>query len=401
MKKNFLALLFFTSVFTTAFCQNFCANMRDKERSFNELSKKYFDLLTPTAKEQSAYEAACITYKSIFAEAASQNILDHNIPQMLGLKVSMLYMKSLEDQGKYKKVLEEATDAYEHFFRLIYFYEKNTATCGVSSGSSMVLTKENFQTIASPYLCITINAAFETNDPDLACGFFMGGIYNEGFKRTADVNKIAGRVMQYRLKRNLVDDTTFMAAYNYLNSMYTEKSLFQLMNGFGTFPEEDAIKVITDPMFVSHKFPEVRRLQFAYYPDSYYFQDLYEYLKGKDSINTYLEHNVLKMLLKVYYANKKEGIDVMRLSGALSCCVRNDETGTKIIPAIQKMIDGGDKELMKLLADYIREVYNKDDYFPDMHYGAYLLYHALGDEKSADKMYNRIEKRIREKYVKR
>lgn len=401
MKKFTFTLAVFVTTLTTAFSQNFCTNMRDKERSFNELSKKYFDLKTPTAREKAEYEGDCIAYKSVFAEAASQNILDHNIPQMLGLKVSMLYMKCLEDQGKYKKVLEEATDAYEHFFRLIYFYEKNTATCSIGSGYTMVLTKADFQTIASPYLCITINAAFETNDPDLACGFFMGGICNEGFKRTADLNKIAGQVMQYRLKRNLVDDTTFMAAYNYLKSMYTDKSLLQLMNGFGTFPEDDAIKVITNPMFVTHKFPEVRRLQFAYYPDSYYFQDLYEYLKGRDSVNTYLEHNVLKMLLKIYYANNKKGIDVMKLSDELRCCMRSDESGTKAIPTIQKIINSGDKELMLLLADFIREAYGHNYFYPDENYGAYLIYRELGNEKLANKMYNRIEKRIRDKYVKR
>ncbi len=374
--------------------------MRDKERAFGELSKIYFATSSHTATEQAAYEAECIAYKKAFTDAASLNIIDHTIPQVLGLKVQVGYMKLLENQGKYKAVIKEAEYANNIFFRFIYFYEKDEARCSRGSGSTMVLTKDHFQTAASPFLCMAINAAFEIENPASACWYFMAGIYNDGFKRSGEVNKAAGQVMQYRLSRKWIDDTTFMAAYTYLNTMYTEKTLAQMMAGLAKFPENDAIKVITDPLFVKHKMPEVRRAQYAYYPDAAYFQDLYEYLKGRDSVDSNLEQAVLKMLLKVYYANDKKGIDVIHLSNALRCCVRSDETGTKAIPEIQKIIDAGDRELMQLLADFIRQAYNKSDFYPDEDYGAYLLYRALGDEKAANKMYNSIEKRVRGSYIK-
>jgi|GEM_PF-3062844 len=398
MKRSVLILSLALFFFTNVTAQITCSQLGEKEASFTTLANKYFDISTPSARDIAEFEGNCTAYKSFFEQAIRENIYDLNMPRTLGLKVVMAHLQQLAALGKYQAVANEARYGYDYFFRFIDFSDNPEVRCS-KGNSSMILTRDNFRNVATPFICEAVNASLEINNPALASFIFMGGTYKNALKRTGNLNETAGALMQYRLDHKLIDDTTFIVAYTYLNTLREHKSMMQLMKGFMKFPEEDALKVITDPIFIKHAPPLVKRGMYDYYPYAEYFEDLYAYLKD-DSAYLPIQHGVLKMLFKVYNANDKVGIDVLHMSGYLRGSREGQAPGAKAMPTIQKIIDAGDKELMLLLADFIRDVYKKSDSFPSEDYGAYLLYHALGDERSANKMYSRIEKRVRDRYIK-
>lgn len=398
MKRSLVTLALTIAFCISASAQNLCTQMQEKEASFNELAKKFMAIPSPSDREIVEFETSCVVYTSAFVDAAAKwSEVDHNVPNIIGMKPATMYMYQLVKSGRYDDAFQEASYCYDNLFRFIDFGDKDEIRCSKSSGVSMVMSKSSYRTIASAFLCIAIKAAFKVNKPEIAMLFFWGGIINDGFNKSGEVNEMAKDVMQYRLGKHLVDDTTFRAAYTLLNTLREERSFLQVMGSFMKFPEDDAIKVITDPKFIKYSPPEIRHGFNYYHPYPSYFHDLYEYLKS-DTADLPIQHAVMKMMFKTYYANEEKGIDYIHFSNQLRCCMPAGQGGTKVIPTIEKIIAGGDAELMQLLADFIRKGYTQV-YFPDEYYGAYLLYHALGDEKSAGKMFNRIEKRIRDRYV--
>ena len=96
------------------------------------------------------------------------------------------------------------------------------------------------------------------------------------------------------------------------------------------------------------------------------------------------------MLLKTWYANDKKGLDFINFSNQLT------SYGTH---ATEQIIAAGDRELMELVADFINEGFNHENY-GYLNYCAYLLYNNLGMEKKANKMYKRVYKGLRERLPK-
>ncbi|MEP7237740.1 MAG: hypothetical protein ABI685_07745 [Ferruginibacter sp.] len=386
MKKVLLSpLMLLLFCITSSGQGGVCEQMTRMEKKLTIEANKFLAITSPTIAQMKDFAITAKYYKTYYlGEVDRTYYTQKSIAAVLGIKAIGIDMLIQKKMGNDNAALEDALTGLDimQYIDAAYNYEM---ICN-EGNSRTKIDKTDYQSAASYFLTSAVETAFYVNKPQLAMKFFMRGVIDESYNGTAKVNIMAGTVLEQRLNNKQVDDTTFWAAYHYLNTSHAEKSFFTLLGEFGHSHEAEALKVITDPMFLKHKMMKEKYLGYRYYAP--YYQDLFSYLQQDTIRDNWFAQQVLKMTLKTYYANGKDGLYPSRLSGSLK--YRN---------AIDKIIETGDQELMDLLADFISKEYKGVEY-EDLYYSAYKLYHAMGDEKKADKIFNRIDKSRRERYNK-
>ena len=384
--------LFFWMTMTA---QGACAPLAEKEIAFNAESRAFLALTNKTSADRSAFAASYRQYKEFFTSEVENGWAGpyQNIAAYMGLKIVTAYCYyAMQGENKEKELVKEAQWAFDKFFPYINFGDDASIKCRTRANGGITIEVEDYRKVGSGLVRDACEAAFTLGKPDDAMRFFMAGnYYMNGYASNSDAYPMTGQILQNRLSRGLIDDTTFIAAYFHLRSSLELKTIADITSSIGRSFNKEALAVLTDSRFLKYKAPETKHGRFYYYPYPSYHQDLYAYLKTDSTLrNQYLQQGILKMLLKTWYANDKKGLDFINFSNQLT------SYGTH---ATEQIIAAGDRELMELVADFINEGFNHENY-GYLNYCAYLLYNNLGMEKKANKMYKRVYKGLRERLPK-
>ena len=386
---NLLPILFF-SLATSA--QSPCGILSDKESGFNQEANKFLALQTQTTAAKAAFAASYRQYKDFFTTEVQNGFGGsyETIAAYMGLKAVTAYcFYTLQGSGNENELLKETQWAYDKLLPFIDFGDDFEIKCNASSNSRITITLDEYRKVGSGLISMACEAAFRIGKPNTTMRFFMGGnYYMNGYASKADVFLATGQILRNRLDRGLVDDTTFLAAYFHLKSSRELNSVDDISRSWGRSFQKEALAVLTDNRFLKYKAPETKHGRFYYHPYASYYQDLYAYLKTDSTQrNQYLQQGILKMLLKTWLSNDKNGLDFIHFSEQLT------SYGTH---ATEQIIAAGDRELMELVADFINKGFDHKNY-DYLNYCAYLLYNSLGMEKKANKIYKRVDKGWREK----
>ena len=392
MRKLLLSLLPALFFSIAAAAQSPCEILTEKESGFNQKAEAFVALQTKTAAARSAFAASYGQYKDFFTTAVEHGWggAYETIAAYMGLKTVTAYCYyALQEAGNENELLKEAQWAYDKFLPFIDFGDEFEIKCNIGSNGRVIISLDEYRKVGSGLASLASEAAFRLGKPNTAMRFFMGGnYYMNGYASKADVFFLTGQILSNRLDRGVVDDTTFIAAYFHLKSSRELNSFSDITRSFGKSFQKEALAVLTDTKFVKYKAPETKHGRFYYHPYPSYYQDLYDYLKTDSTQhNQFLQQGILKMLLKTWLANDKNGLDFIHFSQQLT------SYGTH---ATEQIIAAGDRELMELVADFINDGFDHKNY-DYLNYCAYLLYNSLGMEKKANKMYKRVDKGWREK----
>jgi len=378
MKFSFVLL---TVCLISASCaaQDICGQLKGIDASFSDAYKKVIGINNPSASDRAELKDLYSSYRQFLAENKATGM-----GAAVALKIISQYAYVLLQEKKFKEGLAEIRFGMDNFIEHI---ERGGEWCYVAFKGNISYDENAVQDNVDNFLCAGTLLCFELNETAYAQQILMKVAERDLIGSNPPMNIAAAKIFKYKMNRQEFDDTCFYAAYGAMLSDYEEKSVTQAMNDLNDAIQNlhssngvSTIKVITDPKRISYRPPMVKRYKYLNFYD--YYIRLYKYLVEKKS-DIFFQHETLKMFLKTFNADKNGGIDVAFLHTLAR--------GTNFSPdAIKEIIKEGDKELIGLLADFIWKYCSSKDDDMVLIYGGYLCYYNLGDKKTGDKLYKKL-----------
>ncbi|HEX2682318.1 MAG TPA: hypothetical protein VHL77_00195 [Ferruginibacter sp.] len=238
--KLFPVLLIVSFFTLTIQAQTPCAQLTLQEAKFNKAAKLYLEDVTSEASK-AALESAYAESKAVCTNVI--DLLDgdtRSIAGFLGIKAVVAYTNYfLHSREQEKELLREAQWAIAKFLPVVDFADNYTLKCNTSANSYVTIEKAEFKKFASILISDATEVAFNQGKSQLAMELFMKGhYYMNGYHSNANVYSMTGLVLRYRLDRDLIDDTTFIASYFHLKSMHELNSLGDIAAAFGKSYEQ-------------------------------------------------------------------------------------------------------------------------------------------------------------------
>jgi hypothetical protein len=377
--KFSLILFSFCLLSATCAAQDICGELNEIDTSFASAYKKVIDADNPSNADRTYLKNLYFSYRKFLAENKATGL-----GAVVAIKMIGQYGFVLLKEKRFKEGLAEMRFGMDNFLEQI---ERGDQWCYVAFKGNISYTEKNVQVAVDNFLCAATLLAFELNETAFAQQMLMKVAERDLIGSNTQMNKAASKILKYKINRQEIDDTCFYAAYAVMLSDYEQKSIADAMTALNDAVENyqsnhgiSTITIITDPKLISYRPPMVKRYKYLNFYE--YYVRLYKYLAEKNATISF-QHQVLKMFLKSFNADKNGGINVD---------FRNTlANGTSLSPdPIKEIIKAGDTELIELLADFIWKYCSSKYDNITLIYGSYLCYYNLGNKKMANKVYKKL-----------
>lgn len=372
------------------YAQNACEELQQIHGGFQGASKSFDTIQHVTDAGWGIYNSQFL--KTIAGIEASGT---GNIANGMLLTTYAKYVDELYKHGKYKEIEAAGARAFEILKKIPADENSYPFRCRGEKRSYDFTRGQIY--FACDLLLNEMAIAATLNKSSNGSYYFTWALRKNFLNQNArSTSTAAGVVLQNRVERQLYDDTTFYAAFEFIRTFYTISDLyytFKPRSEDSTY--KTAINVLARNEYIKMPVPAI--IPNAYqvvYADTLEKPAMYLlcYMKIQNDSTLPLTDKLmlLKKALQTYEANGNKGYAFL---GALSfnAAIVNDY---KCVAFTQSVIAGGDKELMEMLANTFAG-FSKNNYIW-YEYCAHLLYHALGQDSKAKKMYNAINKKDRE-----
>jgi hypothetical protein len=359
--------------------QDICGELNAIDTSFNNAYQRVIDKENPSTADRTYLKNLYYSYRKFLVDNKATGIA-----AVIALKMVAHYGDVLYQEKRFKEGIAEIRFGMDNFLENI---ERGYASCYVAFKGNIYYTEQGVQENVDVFIRTATELSFKLNETALPQQILMKLAERDLIGSNPQMNTAAGMILKYKISKQQIDDTCFYAAYAVLVSDYEQKSVRQAMNDLNDAIDNlhslngiTAMKIITDPKRISYRPPMVKRYKYLNFYD--YYIRLYKYLVEKNG-GILAQHDVLKMFLQTFNADKNGGINVD---------FRNTiANGTSLSPdPIKEIIKGGDTELIQLLADFISKYCSSKFDNVALIYGGYLCYYNLGDKKMANKIYKKL-----------
>ncbi|HWB27767.1 MAG TPA: hypothetical protein VG738_19970 [Chitinophagaceae bacterium] len=372
------------------YAQNACEELQQIHSDFQGTSKAFDTIQNVTDAGWGAYTSQFLkTIAGIEAKSTG------DIAKGMLLTTYAKYIDELYKRAKYNEIEAAGTRAFELLKKIPTDEKSYPFSCrGINRSYDFTQGQIYF---ACDLLLSEMATATILNKGGNGSYYFTWALRKNFLNQSArSTNIAAGVVLQNRAEKAIFDDTTFYAAFEFVRTFYTINSLYYT---FKSRSEDETYKIAIDALardeYVKMHIPAI--IPNAYqvvYADTLEKPAMYLlcYMKIQQDSTLPPEHKLmlLKKALQTYEANGKSGYPFL---GTLSftAAVPNEYN---CVTFTQSVINNSDKELMERLANTFAG-FSKNNYIW-YEYCAHLLYHALGQDNKAKKMYNTIHKNDKE-----
>lgn len=368
MKRYALAAFLATLIFSSN--AQICAELETMKRNFFDKTEAISAIEKPTAAQMSEYTKLYNQYIQKLDEYGHMDM-----PALAAMAIISSYTYVLLTQHMYQQSMTEIKFGYTHFLQ---YLERGDARCDQVYNGTYSYTQEQVRQIVSDFCDRGVYTAAMLNNYSFAQKLLMLTDERDMLTNTFGAFDASALVLDYKAAVNEIDDTCFTAAYGYMLAKYSPIPDGQARR----LTIIDPLQVITNEKFINFRPARIKKYNYLDYHD--YFTNLY--CRISDSASDQELYPILKMFLKVYFAEKKNhGVDQNFMARLAN--------GTNNVPAfVGKIKASGDTKFMRLMADFIDDAISKEHDYKDLAnlYGGYLLYLQLGETKKAKKLFKRM-----------